>query len=126
MRNSSLFATIVVSFGLAVLLVTCFIQLLNSTQGFAYFVLLLVEGLVVIWWGASRRLKVPFFIGLAASALNVVAQVVVMVSVYEVNRWIIFLGVGLFLVTVAVFVERQRERIIARTKEWRDALETWE
>jgi hypothetical protein len=57
---------------------------------------------------------------------NIVAQVVVLVNVYEVNRWFIILGVGLLLVTAAVFVERQRVRIIARAQEWREALETWE
>lgn len=43
-----------------------------------------------------------------------------------VNRWIIILGVGLLLVTVAVFVERQRELLIAKAQEWREALEKWE
>ncbi|MEE8392478.1 MAG: hypothetical protein V3S14_16990 [Anaerolineae bacterium] len=124
-RKRALFATIVESFGLAVLLVTSFIQSLDGAQGFPYFVLLLGEGLLVIGWGATQRLKMPFFIGLAASALNVVAQVVVLVREYTVNRWFIILGVGLLLVTAAAFIERQRERIIARTQEWRDALETW-
>lgn len=41
-------------------------------------------------------------------------------------RWIIILGAGLLAVTAAVFVERQRERIIARAQEWREALERWE
>jgi len=125
-RKRGLFAIVVEGFGLAVLLVTSFIQSLNGAEGFPYFVLLLVEGLVVIWWGASQRLQIPFFAGLGASVLNVVAQVVVLVSVYDVNRWFIFLGVGMLLVTVAVFVERQRESIISRTQEWREGLESWE
>jgi len=89
-------------------------------------VLLLIEGLVVIWWGAWQRLKVPFFTGLGASALNVVAQVVVLVNVHEESRWFIILGVGLLVVIVGVFVERQREHIIARAPEWRTELEAWE
>ena len=68
----------------------------------------------------------PFFIGLAASVLNVVAQVVILIRVYDVNRWFIILGVGLLLVTAAAFIERKRERIIARTQEWRELLDTWE
>ena len=90
------------------------------------FVLLIVEGLVVIGWGASRHLKAPFFIGLGASALNVVAQVVVLVVVHEARRWFIILGVGLAAVIVGMFVERKRELIVARAPEWREALETWE
>ena len=120
-----LYSQILESFGLAILLVTSFIQSLNGAQGFPYFVLLLVEGVLVMWWGAARRQKIPFFAGLGASVLNVVAQVVVLISVYEVNRWFIILGVGLTLVVLAVFVERRRERLLIQAQTWRDALETW-
>jgi len=120
------FAIIVEGFGLSVLLLTSFTQSLSGAEGFPYFLLLLVEALLTIWWGAAQRIRVPFFMGLGASVLNVVAQVVVLIDVYQVNRWFIFLTVGLLLVTAAVFVERQRERIIARSQEWREALETWE
>ncbi|MFQ5615800.1 MAG: SCO7613 C-terminal domain-containing membrane protein, partial [Anaerolineales bacterium] len=125
-RKRGRFAAIVESFGLAVLLVTSFVQSLDGADGFPYFVLLLAEGLLVMWWGAAQRRKIPLFAGLAASALNVVAQAVVLVSVYEVNRWFIILGAGLLLVVVGVFVERQRERVIARAQEWRETLEMWE
>jgi hypothetical protein len=119
------FSIAVESLGLAVLLVPTFRQSLDGAQGFPYFVLLLGEGLLVTGWGASRRIKAPFFIGLGTSVLNVVAQVILLVNVYDVYRWFIIIGVGLVLIVTAALVERQRERIIARTREWRDALETW-
>jgi hypothetical protein len=120
------FATVVESFGLAVLIITSFIQSLNGEQGFPYFLLLLAEGLLVIWWGVVQRRKIPFFSGIGASVLNVVSQVVVLINVYDVQRWIIILGVGVLLVTAAIFVERQREQIIAQMQEWREELETWD
>jgi hypothetical protein len=120
------YAAIVEGFGLAVLLVASFIQSLNGAAGFPYFLLLLVEGLVVIWWGAAQKRRVPFFLGVGASALNVVAQVIVLVNVYDVHRWIIILGVGVVLVTTAVFVERKRVQIIARAQDWLEVLDTWE
>jgi hypothetical protein len=120
------FAMVVENFGLAVMIVTSFIQSLNGEQGFLYFLLLLVEGLLVIWWGMVQRRKIPFFIGIGASVLNVVSQVVVLINVYDVQRWIIILGVGVLLVTAAIFVERQREQIIAQMQEWREELETWD
>jgi hypothetical protein len=68
--------------------------------------------------------------------LNVVAQVTVLLSAWRevpaeegdplLTAVLIILGVGLLIVFLAVFVERQRERIIARTQEWREMLETWE
>jgi hypothetical protein len=125
-RKRGPFATIVESFGLAVMLVTTFIQSLDGAQGFPYFVLLLGEGLLVIGWGASQHLKAPFSVGLAASVLNVVAQVVMLVSVYKVEIWFIILGVGLLLVVAVTFIWQQRERIITRAPEWLERLEAWE
>ncbi len=120
------FGTLLEAFGLTVILVSSFTQSLDGAEGFPYFLLLLVEGLLTIWWGAANRRKVPFFMGLGASALNVVAQVIVLVNLYDVQRWIIFLGVGVLLVSAAVFVERRREQIVARAQQWLEMLETWE
>lgn len=119
-------AVLVESLGLAGLLLTSLIQSLDGASGFPYFLLLLAEALLVVWWGAARRLKIPFFIGLGASVLNVVAQVVVLIRVYEVDRWLIIFGVGLLLVALAVFVERQRARLMAQAQAWREALERWD
>jgi hypothetical protein len=113
-------------FGLVVVFVTSFGQSLDAEQGFPYFIILLVEGLLAIWWGAARRRRLPFYAGIGASVLNVIAQIVVMVRVYEVNRWFIFLGVGLVLITTAIYIERRREQVIDTTREWRHQLEEWD
>ena len=122
------FAVAIESFGLAVLLLPSFVQSLNGgAEGLPYFVLLIAEGLLVLWWGAARRFKIPFFIGLAASALNVAGQIVVLFGGGStLIRWAIIGSAGLLLVTAAVFVERQRAILIARAQEWREALERWE
>jgi hypothetical protein len=125
-QGRKVFATILEGFGMAVLVVTSFIQSIDGVEGFPYFLLLMAEGLIVIWWGIVQQRRIPFFIGVAASVLNVVSQVVVLINVYDVQRWIIILGVGILLVTAAIFVERQRERIIAQMQEWREELETWD
>ena len=126
-RGRRMFSLIVESFGLAVLLLTSFIQSLDTETGFPYFLLLLVEALLVVWWGAARRVKVPFFIGLGASALNVVGQMIVLfLGGSTLLRWLIFGGAGLLILTLAVFVERQRARIIAKAQEWLEVLEMWE
>lgn len=135
-RERRPFTIYVECFGLAVLLLTSFIQSLNSEGGLPYFVLLLVEALLVVWCSALRRIKIPFLIGLGTSVLNVVAQVTVLVLASRstsgreedplLTALLIVLGVGLLLVFVPAFLERQRERIIARTQEWREMLEAWE
>jgi hypothetical protein len=126
-RGRRAFANAVEGLGLALLLVTSFIQSLNGhAAGLPYFLLLIAEGLLVMWWGAARRIKIPFFAGLSAEVLNVAGQVVVLfVGGESALRWIIIGGTGLAIVTAAVFVERQRERLIARAQVWRGALDTW-
>jgi hypothetical protein len=120
------FANYLEGFGLAVLLLTTFIQSLNPEGGFIYFLLLLVEGVLCIWWGALRHCKVAFFAGVAASSLNVVAQVILLIRIYDVNRWVVMVGAGVLLMVAAILVERKREEIVSRTHEWRDALGGWQ
>ena len=83
------------------LLLTSFAQSL-SADGFGYFLLLLIEAFAVIWWGAGWHLKTPFFIGIAASVLNVLAQIVVLVNVHDVNRFVVIFTAGLML-TLALY-----------------------
>jgi hypothetical protein len=112
--------------GLSVLLVTSFAQSLNGTQGFPYFVLLLFEALLVIWWGTVQRRKIPFFAGIAASALNILAQVIVLVSVYDINRWLVAFAVGVLITGLAIYIERGREQLRSRFGQWSETLEAWE
>jgi hypothetical protein len=126
-RKEGRYPILLEAFGYCVLLVTAFMQSIDPVHGFLYFTLMLAEGLILIWWGAARRMKVPFFIGFGASVLAVIAQLVVLLNTLEgqLGRWILILGVGFTLIVVAVFVERNRERIIVQALEWRDDLDTW-
>jgi predicted membrane channel-forming protein YqfA (hemolysin III family) len=84
------------------------------------------ESLLVIWTSAMRRVKVPFFIGFGFSVLNIVAQLIVLVNVYDINRWLVILGTGLLLIATGVYVERKRENIIDTAHVWKEALATWQ
>jgi hypothetical protein len=125
-RNRRRYGVAVDILGLSVLLVTSFAQSLNGAQGFPYFVLLLLEGLLVIWWGALQKRKIPFFAGIAASALNILAQVIVLISVYDINRWLVAFGVGLLIMGIAIYIERGREQLRGYSREWSESLEKWE
>jgi hypothetical protein len=128
------FALYIEAFGLTVMLLTLFIQSLDAA-GFPYFLLLLVQALLVILWGAARRVKIPFLLGIGASALNVAAQITVLLLAARRSTAqgdplliavLIILGVGLILCLLAVAVERQRTRLIAVTHEWRVVLDSWD
>jgi hypothetical protein len=124
-RDHKKYATGIEILGLGVLLVTSFIQSLNR-EGLPYFALLMVEAFLVLWWGWIQKRKTPFFTGIGASALNLLAQVMVLVSVHDINRWFVAFGAGLFIMSIAIYIERSRELLRARTREWSEALEMWE
>jgi len=125
-HNKSRYAVGLEILGLGLLLVTSFAQSLNGETGLPYFALLLVEGLIVIWWGAFQKRKIPFFTGIGASAINIVAQVVVLVNVYDINRWLVAFGAGLLIMGLAIYIERSRERLRERARELSETLEKWE
>ncbi len=125
-HNKSKYAVALEILGLGLLLVTSFAQSLNGESGLPYFALLLVEGLVVIWWGVFQKRKIPFFTGIGASALNIVAQVIVLVNVYDINRWLVAFGAGLLIMGLAIYIERSRERLRERARELSETLEKWE
>jgi hypothetical protein len=124
-KDKSKYAVALEILGLGVLLVTSFAQSL-SAQGLPYFVLLMVEGLLAIWWGVLQKRKIPFFTGIVASAINIVAQVIVLINVYDINRWLVAFGVGLLIMVVAIYIERSREGLRARARELSETLEKWE
>ena len=125
-RHPGRFAMIIESLGFALLLFTSFTQSINGASGFIYFLLLLVEGLLVIGWGAYWHFRVPFIIGLAASVLNVLAQVAVLINVYQINRWLIIFGVGFLIMGIAVYGNWRREQLVTQGQGLRDMLEKWE
>jgi len=125
-RSKSKYAVGLEILGLGVLLLTSFAQSLDGETGLPYFALLLVEGLIVIWWGVYQKRKIPFFTGIGASALNIVAQVIILISVYDINRWLVGFVAGLLIMAVAIYIERSREQLRARARELSETLEKWE
>ena len=124
-RTKSRYAVALEILGLGVLLVTSLAQSVNA-QGFPYFVLLMVEGLLIAFWGFYQKRKIPFFTGLGASTLNLLAQAIVLVSVYDINRWFVAFGAGLLIMSFAIYIERSREQLRTRSREWSETLEMWE
>jgi predicted membrane channel-forming protein YqfA (hemolysin III family) len=109
-----------------VLLLTSFLQSLNGTNGLPYFVLLLVEAILMTYWGTLQKRKIPFFAGIGFSVLNILAQLIVQVSIHDINRWFVAFGAGLLIMGIAIYIERSREQLRLRVRELSETLETWE
>jgi hypothetical protein len=115
--------------GLGLLLVTSFAQSLDGETGFVYFIVLMVESLVVIGWGVLQKRKVPFFTGIGATVMNIAAQVIILISVndiHRVNRWLVAFGVGILITAIAVIAELKREQLRTYSRQVSEMLETWE
>jgi hypothetical protein len=124
-RGRNAFANYLGAFGLAVIFLTSFIQSLDNDSGLPYFILLLIESLLAVAYGVFMQERVPFFAGLSAAFLNVIGQLILLATISDVLRWIVILGTGLLLVSLAILVERRREDIASQIGEWRTALSTW-
>jgi len=112
--------------GLGVLLLTSFIQSVNGADGLPYFILLLVEAILITYWGTLQKRKIPFFAGIGFSVLNILAQLIVLISVYDINRWFVAFGAGLLIMGFAIYIERSREQLRAYSRELSETLEKWE
>ncbi len=89
--------------------------------GWAYFALLMLEGLLFVWWGSARRLRRFLYAGLVGVVLATVGQLV-NAALSFINQWVVFGLIGLLLIVGAVLVERKLEDL----KLWQDSLEEWE
>jgi hypothetical protein len=125
-RDRKRYALALELLGLGVLLLPTFIQSLSRENGLPYFILFLAEGFIVLAWGVLRRRKSPFFAGIGAVALNILAQLILLMQIYNIVRWIVALAVGLLIMLLAIFVERRREQIRARMGEFGETLEKWD
>ncbi len=89
--------------------------------GWAYFGLLMLEGLLFVWWGSARRLRRFLYAGLMGVVLATTGQLV-NAALSFINQWVVFGLIGLLLIVGAVLVERKLEDL----KVWQDSLEEWE
>ena len=115
--------------GLGVLLVTSFAQSLDGETGLVYFILLMVESFLTIWWGVLQKRKIPFFTGIGATVINIAAQVILLISVHDihrVNRWLVAFGVGILITAIAVIAELKREQLRTYSRQVSEMLDRWE
>lgn len=109
--------------GLTLLLGSSLWQSLGPS-GFPYAVLLAIEALLVVWFGAAQRVRRHFFGGLGALLVNVIVQSIN--PVRALDKTVLFLSLGVLLVVTAILAERRREQIIRTTRAWWTRLEAWE
>ncbi len=112
---------------LGVLILGCssFLQSsLYSQENVLFFVLLTgIEGVLLTLWGLFAKFKTVFIGGILTFTLNILYQVAFLLS--GLNGALVALGVGILIILTVVVIERTKTRLIAKSNEWTDALESW-
>jgi hypothetical protein len=109
---------------LLLLLDSSLYQSLAEENGWTYALIMGAECLALIWWGSARRQRRFLYAGVVGIVTDVVGQLIE--PLLSANRWLVFGGVGLFVLTVAILVERSLETVQRVSQEWRERLEEWE
>lgn len=109
---------------LLLLLGSAFYQSLAKTYGWPYALLMGSESLFILWWGSARRQRRFLYFGVGGVVTDVGGQLIE--PLLSVNAWLVFGGVGLFILVVAILVERSLEAIMQMSQELRERLEEWE
>jgi hypothetical protein len=107
--------------GVAILLGVTFAQ--SLPHNFSYGMILGIEALIVIVLGIVQRVRLLFFAGLVAFILNVAVQSLSVAQ--QLEKTLVAFVIGLILVTVAVFVERKRDYLLAQSRRLWAEFETW-
>lgn len=108
--------------GVVVLLGSAFWQSLGSNGGW-YALLMIGEGLLLVWLGSLRRLRRLLYAGVMGVVTAVVGQLVQ--PLLELNTYVLLL-LGALLVGIGVGLERRLESIRELSQEFRARLELWE
>jgi len=109
---------------LLLLLGSSFYQSLAEPYGWPYALLMGAESLLLLWWGSARRQRRFLYFGVVGVVTDVGGQLIE--PLLSVNAWLVFGGVGLFVILVAILVERSLEAVMQLSQELRERLEDWE
>jgi len=109
---------------LLLLLGSSFYQSLAEPRGWPYALLMGGESLLLLWWGSARRQRRFLYFGVGGVVTDVGGQLIE--PLLSVNAWLVFGGVGLFVILVAILVEHSLEAIMQMSQELRERLEEWE
>lgn len=108
--------------GALLLLGSAFWQSFGSNGGW-YALLMIVEGLLLVWLGSLRRLRRLLYAGVAGVVTAVAGQLVE--PLLELNTYVLLL-LGALLVGLGIGLERRLENARKLSQEFRARLELWE
>jgi hypothetical protein len=108
----------------ALLLLSAFWQSVVDQPSWAYALLLALESILLVLWGAGNRSRLPFLGGITAFVVDVLWQTGGLLS--GLPNAAIALIVGILIVSGVAIIEWKRAQIIGAGKEWTRRLSRWQ
>lgn len=121
--GSKTLATWIDRAALLLLFGSVFWQSLTSDNGAWYALLMIVEGLLVLWWGSARRLRRLLYAGVLGVVVALLGQLIRPLLAFNTVAMLIL---GLVLLVLGILLERQLENVRALSQDMRQRLEHWE
>ena len=114
--KDNLLPAVVNVIGVLVLAGSAFVQSILHGPELLSALIVGIEGVLLVFWGAVSKSKVPFIGGIIAFTVNVLYQATSMLSM--INVAIGVLVIGLFLVIMVILLERFRNRLMKVGHSW--------
>jgi hypothetical protein len=110
---------------LLLLLGSVFYQSLAEVRGWPYTLLMVGEGLLLIWYGSARRQTRFLYVGVVGVVVAVVGQLIQ--EVFLIDNAFLALGIpGIVIMALIVLIERNLEAVKKVSQDWQERLEEWE
>ncbi|MCB8942802.1 MAG: hypothetical protein H6658_03390 [Ardenticatenaceae bacterium] len=91
--------------------------------GLAYAVLMMLEGLFLVWLGSVRRLRRLLYAGMGGVITAVLGQLIE--PLFNLETYVFFI-LGAALLAAGILIEQRREKVLQFAQEWKLKLEDWE
>jgi hypothetical protein len=91
--------------------------------GLAYALLMMIEGLALVWLGSVRRLRRLLYAGVAGVVTAVFGQLIE--PLFNLETYV-FLILGAALLAAGILIEQRREKVLQLANEFKLKLEDWE
>jgi hypothetical protein len=85
-----------------------------------------VVSLIAIFAGLGLRVRAFLYVGTLVFLLNIINQLIVLIAIYSLLKWIIGLCLGVLLIWIAANFETRREQVTTLMQNWLVELEDWQ
>ena len=85
-----------------------------------------VLGLLLLLAGLGLKIRAFLFVGTAFFVITISEQLILLGASHTLSKWILGLGFGIILISIAALVESRKPQVVSTLQTWQSLLESWE